>query len=306
MRKLTFILFLSAFLFNACTDDDKIEPDPVFSDGYGVPSQLQTEFGLKNSGIKPESYILGTDTTLIYFSGRRNNKIWIGCYERNSKENLFSWAANEQPDTVVTVDDGYGESSTYMVEHFILTSAYKYNSAYVFNILGKGNIAGEQAGNWSKNITNEVYFIADRTENKLRSEISQKTISQPEIIPWYKNSVLIASVSSSCYTVAGEKLFDAGKPEGEGIYNENYKEYISFTGNGVYSVFKRIDISTQKEIWASERPLGDLRANTRIDEISVSERSDGLRYTFNYTTYDGEKEVRKIKLDPDTGEFIRL
>ena len=201
---------------------------------------------------------MGSDTTLIFFNGRKDKKLWIGCYNRQNKDKIFSWCDENHLDTIFTINAGYGELSIYKVDNFAIRSAHKYNDEYVLIIQGTGNIE-ETASNL---ILSEIRFINDLTPIKLRSEIPAWKEHFDKIIPWYENTIIVVSSNRiySVYTTKGEKLFDAIKPIGKELSPISVEQYIMFSGE-TSGTFNCLNIKSGELIWESLKPLEDLETS---------------------------------------------
>lgn len=61
------------------------------------------------------------------------------------------------------------------------------------------------------------------------------------------------------------------------------------------------------EIWESKEPLKGLPLNIRLDKTTFEViNTEFTKYTFNYTTFEGDKKVFSIKINNNTGEFVQL
>lgn len=296
-KLLSVVALISILFFGSCGDDDN-EMDLMPNTPL---DEMAEEYGLFHSGIKIEGVDLGIDTTKVFFNGRQDKKLWIGCYDRITKAEMFHWLESTILDTIVSVDDGYGNQSQHYIDEFQLRSAYKKGDNYAFILWGQSN--AEQ-----RIITSDLYFVSNQKSTKERTYIySSINNFFWNFSPWYENSIIVELSmdknfrQSAIYNLSGDKLFESQT----GIMNDykavGIEDFICFSG-GVNGIFYRENCKTNTIVWDSEKPLGDLPGDIKIDRIELTQEDDEfVMFVFDYTLSSGEKKQRKGKVDIELG-----
>ncbi len=297
-------LFLALAIIIAmisCSDSDSeivenVQPSNEFE-------EILAKYNLFNTNVKYESAQTGTDTNTIYFNGRIKDKLIIKGFSRINKASIFS---NDKftVDTIVNINEGYGENSTFNITDFSIRKVHEFENDYALILWGWGfTEPGEKLG-----ISCDLYFISDQGNKKIKSFTRPKTdYFFSEITPWFGNSFLILSKSDfnhqhkwSCYTMDGVEQFEVKEFDTNGYYiSINIQESIRFENK-----FIRKNIKSDEIIWESENPLVDLPEDTRIDDAKFSQTEDGyVNCKINYTKKDGVKGERTYKVEIASGDF---
>ncbi|MBI9058471.1 MAG: hypothetical protein JEZ01_11975 [Labilibaculum sp.] len=285
----------------SCSDSDsEIEENVQPSNEF---EEILAKYNLFNTNVKYESVQIGSDTNTIYFNGRIKDKLIIKGFSRTNKTSIFS---NDEftLDTIVNINEGYGESSIYNITDFSIRKIHKFENDYAFLLWGWGYTApGEKLG-----ISCDLYFISDQANKRIKSFTQPKTdYFFSKIIPWFENSFLVLSNSDfnhqhkwNCYTMDGLEQFEVNKFADSGYYTSiNIQESIRFENK-----FIRRNLKNDKIIWESENPLADLPEDTRIDDAKFSQTEDGyINCKINYTKKDGVKGERTYKVEIASGDF---
>lgn len=285
----------------SCSDSDSeieenIQPCNEFE-------EILAKYNLFNTNVKYESIQIGSDTNTIYFNGRIKDKLIIKGFDKLNKTNIFSHDEFTL-DTIVNINEGYGETSTYNISDFSIRTIHEYGNDYAFILWGWGitEPGVKQA------ISCDLYIISDQGNKRMKSFAKPTTdYFFGQIIPWFENSFLVLSNSDfnilhkwSCYTMDGVEQYEVNKFDTNGYYiSINIQECIRFENK-----FIRRNLKNDEIIWESENPLADLPEDTRIDDAKFSQTEDGyVNSIITYTLKNGKKGERTYKANIATGDF---
>tara|TARA_R110001583_G_scaffold59123_1_gene176014 strand:- start:44960 stop:45868 length:909 start_codon:yes stop_codon:yes gene_type:complete len=302
MKKNIYFLFVAMLPFGliGCSTEDESIPEVDLSE----IDLLLNEYNLLDTDVNFENFTLGIDTNLIYFNGRKKDQLFIECFNRTDKSNILSWNKQAVIDTIVTVDRGYGETSTHNFESFKIRQAYTYKNSHVFILQG-----GDSNDAFST-LSLDLFFVSNQDYVKVK-KIRKAAIIQNlfTIIPWYEGRVLYNTAAvggeSVCisYSVNGEEIYkteDHIRISEVNIIPINLYEYIGFQNNFFY----RNDLTIKNRTWFSESVLPD---NSRADEVKITrEDSDHVIFDIKYTLYSGDKESKKFKVEIESGTFTEI
>lgn len=289
----------------SCSDSDSaeikenVQPSNEFE-------EILAKYNLFNTNVKYESIQTGIDTNTIYFNGRIKDQLIIKGFNRLNKTSIFS---NEEftLDTIVNINEGYGESSSYNITDFSIRYIYEFENDYALILWGWGftEPGVKQA------ISCDLYIISDRGNKRIKSFAKPTTdYFFSQIIPWFGNSFLVLSNSDfnilhkwSCYTMDGLEQFEVNKFAADDYYiSINIQECIRFENK-----FIRRNIKSDEVVWESENPLFDLPEDIRLDDVKFSQTEDGYVYcNIKYTKKDGVKGERTYKVETASGDFTLL
>lgn len=307
MKRIFFLLLVVPIIFSSCSKDK--EEEPVALDSYegSEIKKIIDEYSIRKQGLKIESFVLGTDTT-IFFNGRINGKLWVGGFETKSKEQILDWIENEKLDTVISYHKGYGVYDNLMIKKFVLAFPYKYNNSFCFLLRGH-----DQDGGMYKSSC-DLYFLQNNVMKKLRTIYSAHSGLDHfvGITPWH-HGIVVKKTSEKhvCFNMQGDSLFTINsgfgiKPSYSPI---NYEECIDFstataTTDLRMSFFRRLNLKTNETIWKNEIfPLNNLPKNTRFDNYTITKANNEWTYNVNYTLFDGTKSSVRILLNIENGKF---
>ncbi len=296
----------------SCNKNDNAElPEPIVSKtDFDL---LLEEYDLYNSNIKFDSYSKGLDTALIFFNGRDNGKIHISCFNRINKNKIFSWTNSIVQDTVLLIDEGYGDISTHEIKRIGLITPYKFDNKYAFILWGFS--LNNQGPTSYRIVFSDLYFLNNSIVVKKESfALPTQSFFYYRILPWYKDNIIVSMQSDYdrgfkyfCYSLSGDVNFEFNMnqnfyPDKNFCIINNF-EFIEFS-EGVHGFFRRKNIVLHEELWKSEAPLQDLPSNIRIDNIEITKFNDDyLIFEFKYTLINGDSSSRKIKLNINSGSF---
>ena len=315
MRKI--ILFaLAAMMLVGCKKDPVVENhelNPLEPNDPNNPlSYLSKEYNINKPGLVLESFGVAPDTNYIFFGGRINKKLWVGYYDKQTKQSLLDWTDSNVLDTIVPLDVGYGEIVTHKLDGFRIFRICNNGDAFSFILLGDDNSLLERA------VVSNLYFIKNgqliiHKENKysLRGLYVYlvpwfegfMTATETKQPPWQPNYIM-------CYNISGEKLFETNNFN---VFNPNqvfsknmtpinYEEGILFSNT---SGFIRANIKNNSTIWTNPNQiLSNLPSDTKIGDTVIDKLTkDTWKYSVPYTLYDGRKFTADIELNINSGYF---
>ena len=304
MKRILF-LALTFFIFLGCSKDKEENPITLLVQSPSFLSELQLEYNISVQDLVLEGVSNGIDTSLIFFNGRLNQKLWIGCYEKETKVQLFEWTDNSILDTAFYLNLGYGEYSNMEVTYFNIKTPYYKNDIFCFILWGVVNnyLIGA--------VNSDLYFVINNELiMKRRSFIYPDRSFYQEIIPWYHSIFLKLETNSyACFSLNGDSLFTSNinnfslekfEPINiEECIEMNTSFYNDSTANFTY---KRRNLKTSEIFWENNIISSKNITNTdRLDSMNVEKNDSLWSYLFFYTTLEGEKNLFNLDLNILTG-----
>lgn len=312
MKKLLLFTLLISFVV-ACTKEEGEEgEEPIINEIYidDFWTSIKKEYNITNEDLIYEGGAIGIDTSQIFFNGRVNQKLWIGGYNKHTKEQLIEWTEDTKLDTIFEVYKGYGEYKTLKTNEFRIYYPLVKENNLVFVLYGLDNNSRDY------DIISYLYFIND---NKLIKKHFNNTLDRYQnIIPWY-NSIIVEVLTDKyerynlCYSYNGDTLFTVHKS----AYNINnlnpinVEEYID--DSELYDItnlsdsffFKRSNLKTGENIWISYvYRFENINESIRVDSTSITKNDEIWNYKFYLTTYNNDKITKELDLNIETGEVV--
>lgn len=243
------------------------------------------------------------DTTVLW--GFRNDKIWIGLFNKQTKEQLIEWTSDKTVIRDITIDKGYGEFENIHIDKFGLWSM-EYTP---FGFIGRTSY-GEKRIDWILINGNNMILYPTTIENEIYLPNGYKM--------WYKNSVILAmkAVSSNNHYIAVVSP-ETGKdicilqdyPQSE-MPPLSYTDGLSFNqsyieGNtGLYECIIRKNHETGEEVWKTPiTQLKDIKSDARKTITVLNKDDKQWTFQFDVVNYDGSKQQVKFSVDIVTGEI---
>jgi len=304
MKKLLLFLMFTQFLFGCSKDElPTNEPTVVVSDN--ILDKLRKEYNITREDLFLESASNGIDTMQLFINGRFNESLWIGCYDKTTKKQIFEWVEKEKLDTTFHVNVGYGEYSDEKVKVFKIKYPYYTDGQLYFILWGSTDIS----------ISSDLYFIKN---NHLLKK--QRSFSYPiqafyqDVKPWF-NSIFSKYQDNIniCFSANGDSLFSFDNvwhtlERSEPIGIEECIEFnVSYHPSNVQDFyFKRHNLKTKDTLWENEtKPLNNIPNDDRLDSTIIEKNNNIWTYSFFYTSFtDGAKYTKRIDLNIETGELI--
>ncbi|MCL1942312.1 MAG: hypothetical protein FWF54_02000 [Candidatus Azobacteroides sp.] len=298
-NKLLFYL-LVGILFWGCGDDNEDTNNFItLADNIEI---VALDYNIKKNGLTLESYTNCQDTTEICFCGRVDNKLWVGCYDKKTKNQILEWQDTKNLETSVALNIGYGEIKNFEIKNFLITGRpYLINKEeLIFIIWGcDSDETGQQ-----HIVSSNLYFIKN---NKLLANYNSYTNYDSDffyrITPWYEG--VMANYNNepiyTCYGSNGQSLYDVKSSIYVSFYPVNYYEYINI--NPYNPPIARKNLQTGETIWENTSVSMALPNLSRIDDTTLVKNTTEWIYTVKYTTIEGSKLVKTAKIDINTGEI---
>lgn len=314
MKKLLLILIFTQFLFG-CSKDELPENEPSILEHENILDKLRKEYNITKEGLFLESASNGIDTMQLFINGRFNESLWIGCYDKTTKKQIFEWIEKDKLDTIFHLNIGYGEYSDLKVKVFQIKYPYYSDGQLHFVLWGYNPDIPTNLSISGRIISSDLYFIKN---NKLLKK--QRSFTYPiesfyqDIKPWF-NSIFSKYQDNTniCFSASGDSLFSFNNvwstiERSEPISIEECIELNAsfYTSNVRDFHFKRHNLKTKETLWENEnKPLNNIPNDDRLDSTIIGKNNNIWTYSFFLTSFsDGAKYIKQIDLDIETGESI--
>ncbi|GHT10765.1 hypothetical protein AGMMS4956_02750 [Bacteroidia bacterium] len=307
MKKIIFGLVV-AILFVGCSESNE-KPVDLTPNEYQDPlsnlDALKKEYNINKQGLVIEFATKGVDTTQIFFNGKIDGKLWIGCYDKTTKNNLLDWTETTKLDTIVDIYKGYGEHTIFQIGEYVVKYPYKRDNSFcfLFRLRGQTNY-----------VITDLYFIDNNgliKKDRLIPDNFGFGLYE-SISPWFEGVIVkkvdMAVSNYICYTMRGDSLFSFPHTTytPDNCTPINYEECIYFdifySTNNAH--IKRINVKTENIIWDSGVfQIERFPTNARIDSKNIVKQNDIWIYEINYTQFDGKKDTVKVSVNINSGNF---
>lgn len=245
-----------------------------------------------------------------YLVGKKNGKFWLAQYDKDTKEELYSFVDNEDKFKFTeTIDEGFGKTSEYKIN---------LNPVSIIKIDKVIGMACEYLGADRRG----YYYSYCIINNDAIVKFLIKDIRYSNIRTWYNNSILFYSTEEANNNSAigfrmtnaylfykldsSWNLFDNWgnedyvlSPEFETALPINLFEYIHHDERGIISLKS---ISSVKFIWSKQVKTYDQAA--KFNFILLNQGNKELKYKANVVLFDGSKDSFEFTIKTDTGEII--
>ena len=305
---------LTQFLFGCSKDESPANELSVF-ESDNILDKLRKEYNIEREDLFLESFSNGIDTMQLFINGRINESLWIGCYDKTTKKQIFEWVEKEKLDTIFHLNIGYGEYSDVKVKVFHIKYPYYADGQLYFILWGYNPDISTNIGISGRIINSDLYFI--KNNNLLKK---QRSFTYPmeafyqDIKPWF-NSIFSKYQDNIniCFSANGDSLFSfkndwSTLERSEPIGIEECIEFnASFFSSNVRDFhFKRHNLKTKGTLWENEtKPLNNIPSNDRLDSTIIEKNNNIWTYSFFYTSYtDGAKYTKRTDLNIEIGELI--
>jgi len=312
MKKILFFLF-ALVMFAGCSKD---EEQPTTHEAYIETTLdiLRKEYNITKEGLFLESFSDGIDTNQFFFNGRFNKSLWIGCYDKKTKKQIFEWVEKDKLDTIFHLNIGFGEYSDVKVKVFYIKYPYYADGQFYFILWGYNPDISNNSFT-GRIISSDLYFIKNNNLLKKQRSVTYPIASfYQDIKPWF-NSIFSKYQDNIniCFSANGDSLFSFDNvlstiERSEPISIEECIEFnASFLTSNVRDFyFKRINLKTNKILWINQnRPFNNIPKNDRLDKKIIEKNNNIWTYSFFFTSFiDGAKYTKRINLNIETGELI--
>lgn len=229
MKKVLFLLFATFAIAGCGGDDEKKEELTIGTiyDGYKIEENI-TPIG---GGIDQ------TDITKYIIVGMTEKGVWVGNFDRESKNMLSQKICSTSFPTTATIKLGNDDSKTYRIDSFQSPVVKKIHGNILFTLYGSNNTANVMSAYLCK-IENGEFYV---------KEYTSVGYSIQNIYEWFDNTyyVLTSAPKSKQYVIDDK-------------FNEKFETYAD------YSAFPRAYIDEQNIIYFNKGEI--IRTNVKDDE----------------------------------------
>lgn len=318
IREYNKILFCKAFVILAismtigCSESPNID-ESILSVETPL-DKIKKEYNITKEGLFLESASDGIDTMQLFVNGRFNENLWVGCYDKTTKKQIFEWVEKEKLDTIFHLNIGYGEYSHFKIKVFHIRYPYYIDGQLYFILWGYNPDIPTNIGISGRVISSDLYFIKNNNLIKKQRSFTYPTEAfYQEIKPWH-NSIFSKYQDNIniCFSANGDSLFSFNNvwstlERSEPIGIEECIEFNTslYTSNVRVFHFKRHNLKTKETLWENEnKPLNNIPKDDRLDSTIIDKNNNIWTYSFFYTSFtDGAKYTKLIDLNIETGEF---
>jgi hypothetical protein len=326
MRKYFLLSILFVAIILGCEKNDKPEYATISGISFKCYGEELTIGDLSREDLelyaKYANCVCGKDSN-FYVYGFKDNKLYIKEFEKQTKQNVWSFVSktNFPIGNTVTINEGYGVINTYRISGSSVEEILKYEDDFALVI---NNLLKKVEGKGSNNRLFNLFIVSNGNESLIDIVSRNPNIYLYE---WFENSFLLSYTNTlsswpclQCYSYSGDLLYETQfSYETQfksqeildvlryGIYLPlNFDEYLFRTGFYADGYFKRYNLKENKEIWKSKAQI-TLPPNVRIDFqwFEIIDK-DFTKYTIKYTTYEGDKKAIAFKINNNTGEYVQL
>lgn len=330
IREYNKILFCKAFMILvismtiSCSESPNIDELPILSVETPL-DKIKKEYNITKEGLFLESASNGIDTMQLFVNGRFNENLWVGCYDKTTKKQIFEWVEKEKLDTIFHLNIGYGEYSQFKIKVFHIRHPYYVDGQLYFILWGYNPDVSTNIGISGRVISSDLYFIKNNNLIKKHRSFTYPTEAfYQEIKPWhnsvfskyqYGEYICFSSKGDSLYLFDNVSYWDNyiphfSPPNLESCEPINIEECVAFCAEYITNDkqefnFKRLNLKTKEIIWKNElKPLENIPINDRLDNTTIEKNNDIWIYSFFYTSFtDGAKYTKRLNLNIKTGEF---
>lgn len=245
------------------------------------------------------------DTT--YLVGFNNDKLWIGTFNTNTKEQLDEWIDTEPTSRTLKVHFGYNDYKEFTIDYAEVKTFIRDGDNTILNL--KVN----ERGLWEsercsillfrKNGETKRYFYTDMMHSPLvkwydNSYLLQINLSQE---PYNSNNLIFTCLADDGEVILSGKIADGPN---EWRYPVSFDEYLNI--DSYYRIrIKRKSITTDNTIWSIY--LGDsLPYDSRYIPSLIKKEGDIWTYSIKITEYSGKEYTVTYSININDGTATKL
>lgn len=284
-------------LLSSCKED---EIDLFY--GYNVADR---------EGFDPQSLSLNYCGDTVFITGLKNERMWVGMFDGQTKEQLREWSGTEPVERTMEIDLGYGNFLTVKVSGFGFSNYYKTDWGGVSYLRYM-----ERDTNWSigddemntKFYYKDVLFLNDNNAIVYPTSYDSGHICNTL---WFQGSIIIDSQYN--YIVLspnGKEMAVLEECVYSGVFPVSYTDgvFLNYGGSDkVYYSICRHNYQTAKDVWSTSIPsLQGIKENTRINTTVLEQKSQIWKVQIDATSIDGSKQQIVLTIDVETGELTEI
>lgn len=251
------------------------------------------------TSLKPYWYEEKEDKA--YLIGTRNEKLWIGVFDTNSKDQLFEATDSEKFDWTKRVHIGYGEYKNYLINKISVNEIFEDNKLIRLTYFDNENYVSFYT----------IWFTESNNKYDLRYYNSP-------VIPWHSQSILADIIDENitdgrtytCFSEKGDKIFNGYSnhfyaPES---FPVDYYDFVRFNQTHGYnndnilvpyievylSSLNKDDFNYAKEIKQLFYPKSH---DYKMDITLLNQNGNIWTFKIDITEYSGEKHSHTVDID---------
>lgn len=237
-------------------------------------------------------YWFQEEEDIAYIIGTRDDKLWVGVFDANNKDQLFEATDSEKFNWTKRVHIGYGEYEDYQIEEITVN-----------------NISNDYKR--IQLVINNYYLQLWFTQSNKKYDIKWEHLS---IIDWYNQSILVkiyndAKSDYTCLSENGEVLFN-------GFSNHfifdlsfpiNYHDFVCFRQRFIYDTnpstpIIEVAISSLKDddynyVKILEQLPYPKSSDYKMDVAVLNQNGNIWTFRIDITEYSGEKHSHTVDID---------
>jgi hypothetical protein len=302
MRKYLYLSALLGIIFLGC-EEINLDSNPNKPETEEIKVVKQYVSGTELDLYK--HYTVGTDTTLIYVYGSKDNKLFVKGFKKENKQNFWTWTSKTEVNTSNNL-------AINKINEVIIDQVYKDQDDYFLLMCNIGT---------NSDIYQKLLFVSNGNEVlkefNLTDFNNQLTFGK-NITMWYEDSFLINTYIDfsnnqgievlRCYDFNGNVQFDTVKPKNVTSYTLN--QYLPINNEESLllekNIIKRHNLKTDNVLWESSKiesvPDNAIIKNVNFEFIN----SEYTKCTINYTLTGGETKTASVKINNQSGVYQNL
>lgn len=271
--------------FYSCGGDDEDEKIPDNFNPLGGYDSYFIKYGIidyKDIEIR----LGGENDEYAYFSGLKNNRLWLASFDTETKQKQVEWTDTEECNRERKLDLGYGEYENVTLS-YIIPIYYTSNNNFVV-------ILDYRFGNSGNNdALREHYAIFKYNSSTKKINLGKYNNSNKG----YKDSFFIGNC---CYTQTGDTIYVAPKFYNVTRLMVSYEEGIEESTASI----TRYNYKEGEIIWnTSIKPPFEVPSDARSTITLLDNSTNIWKYRVDYTFYDGTKKEHTFSINIDNGEI---
>ncbi len=276
----TSLLVASSMGFVSCGDDELeiIQMEEAYSNGDSFST-----YGLNFMDYECRSSLYREN--INYFSGLKDDHLWISAYDRTTKEKLLEWTDGRTFNRKRTVHLGYGEYKDIEISRITTYGACAKNKIFVASVCFSGESYSE-------------YNILFQTATGNLKEM--KDVNTSYIVDWYKESVVIGNC---CYNDMGDTIYVSSNGTIRGVpisYEETIS--VSYGYKPQYILASRNNYKSGQTVWSTEYKLPfEVLSDTQKEYTLLDSSTNIWKYNLHLLYYSGEQKDYTFYLNIDNG-----
>lgn len=324
MFKQIFCLFAAAcFSFGCSEDEPMIEEEPSVEQPSAEEPSQENFFGYEVED--KEGFDLSTlswsklktgECDSVFLYGLKNEKIWVGLFDENTKKQLHEWCATEVFNRNFETDWGYGEVEAADMDGFRLLSTVQTSWGFAAVVEYYHDNNGDKTSTYYRQ---DLLVLKGDEATVAPSSQEASKYRFENIMVWFQESLVVEGrersnngdtfivvLSPELKQIATLENLPWGIPLSytEGIFIESYYEYGEDGTSTLSCRFYKSNFQTGEEgVWGEPIPsLQGIKDDARIAWALVEQTGPVWKFRIDVTNYDGSKQQTFCTVNVETGE----